>query len=973
MIARQAGRAGPARARAAAIALSALAALPACGVAAAAEDAGLYVPGTMEAGGSYIGMVRHSGPRDAPVRVELASSDPEGLSAGGAMVLEPRHDHMMFGLEANRAGAYRVLASVDGKVLEAGATVHDAGEAGKSGARLVVSVPGKTRTPDLVGAVHVVDAGGRPVALASPARIWLEGSPGIEVPHIITVPRGSAGATFDAHAAASGSITASGAQGAAAGAAPGRADITYEPGRAEVRLAAWPEVMPEDSAGHYFLWLERDGVPHSPRAAPAAVLHSSDGSVVRTRAAAWEDGPARAYLGGGMARGILYSGGAGVATITASVPGYGAAAADVAVGPAGAADMEAPPAGRLEAALEAPRPNFLLHTVVPPAILPGGEAYLATAAYHAEYGSGGAATVSAGGEVDVAGGGGVLSLLPVAAGPVLLHIASDGADHGSIAVLGGGGAPTNAGVHPITAGRPGTYAVSVAAPGMSSPGAATLEVAVPGPGRGGYRVAAVPLPALPGHMQDVALVHAADADGYAVDPDAVPGGRGLAVRLESDSIYLGSGFASLDGPVAVARGAPSGEGELRLSAAGMGGGSVRVGAHPAAPAPHGTVRIDAPDTVRAGEPFPAAARAVAGEEPLSGSVPLEGGGACAPHHTTWNASGSAVFSCSGPGTIYAFAGDGHASIQVDPYRSPGRSHVVQEFSGTARAGGEYSFSVRPVPEGAGHRVVVDTAVPHEVSGDMRTVTVRPDRAGSWDVVIGVSVPGTETVWSSHVLRADDSATYTVRAVDEGGRPLGATARITEGGGEPFAAASGHSSTVRGESVTVEFPRHARHGDGGYALVGVSASGGEAAPGGSAVTFSPSDGDAVTAAYERVVLVRVEGGGEGGGTYRPGQTVTISAPDRHAVSFLVRHVWDGWEADGVEGLDAPTSQFAAERDVVVTARYREDHTGAAAVFAAAGGALVAAAFRGDYPYRLRAAQALDRVTMLLRAAPKGGGR
>ena len=62
--------------------------------------------------------------------------------------------------------------------------------------------------------------------------------------------------------------------------------------------------------------------------------------------------------------------------------------------------------------------------------------------------------------------------------------------------------------------------------------------------------------------------------------------------------------------------------------------------------------------------------------------------------------------------------------------------------------------------------------------------------------------------------------------------------------------------------------------------------------------------------------------------------------------------------GISTDRAPTRRFAAAEDVVVTALYREDHTGAAIAFAAAGMIAVLAVFRGGAAYALRAVQMLD---------------
>ena len=606
-------------------------------------------------------------------------------------------------------------------------------------------------------------------------------------------------------------------------------------------------------------------------------------------------------------------------------------------------------------------------------------------------------------------------------------------------------APSNSAVVPVRA-PPGSYEVSVTAPGMRQhPRAAPLEVHGDGGAVGAPRLYILPLPVAPGRVQDIALLYAGDAEGRVLDPAQALGGRGRgapagppAAMLEAGGgASVSQGFAAMDSPVVRVRGSPGPGGAGTLSAWAPGGGiapaTAAIGGWGEAAEEGGAgdagrgPAVHAPRAVRAHEVFPAvhalhagragdapeidasgACRRASGPEAAAALAASGGGGGAA---AAGPAPAGGLFVCAGDGRLSVFSGAGHGSIEVRPYARDEAPEIRPGFGGTVRAGGEYRIGVEmpPAPPGApGGTVAVDTAVPHEVAGG--GVVLRPGRAGTFPVAVAASAPGYASASAILDVAVDASVAYSVEARGPSGEHLAVPVSLSAAGeAGPRAAETPHRETGERRAVTVEFPREARHGDRSYELVaarvrgadagidadegaggggagGAGGGAGGAGPAPSAVTAEPRDGDVFSASYARTVLVAVAGGAAGGGSFREGQPVSVSAPDMHVLSFLVREVWDGWDvrpAGGAGGagpgrgaaaaalageLDAQgrTASFAAADDVVVAARYREDHTGAAAIFAAGGMLAVLAVFRGAASYRLRAAQALDSAEAALAA-------
>ena len=666
-------------------------------------------------------------------------------------------------------------------------------------------------------------------------------------------------------------------------------------------------------------------------------------------------------------------------------------------------------------------------------------------------GSGGAGRLEVSGTVSV--------LRPAPGVPVEIVVSSNGAEHAATAVIGapahaqGGHGhaafPSNSAVVPVWA-PPGSYEVSVTAPGMRQhPRTAPLEVSAGGGSGAEPRLHILPLPVAPGRVQDIALLYAGDAAGAVLDPALALGGRArgapagppVAMLEAGGGAAVSSGFVAMDSPVVRVRGTPGPGGTGTLEAWTPGTAGVPHGASPAAEPAAGRIGswagigapeglggdgpiVDAPLAVRAHEVFPASSDPLAAG-PYGEGAGIDASGGCRPAGAAeaaeaLSASGggipegagedaglvaSRLFVCGGAGRLSIFSMHGHGSAEVRPYARTESPSIEAGFGGVVRAGEEYRIDVSmpPAPPAAPPgTVAVDTAIPHEIAGGGRAVVLRPDQAGLFSVTVAADAPGSTAASARFDVAVDASVTYAVEARDGTGAHLAVPVALsTASDAAPRTATTPHRETAEQQSVTVEFPRTARHGDRAYELVDarvLGAGGGEGAQharGGagagqvpSAVTAEPGDGDVFSATYARTVLVEAAGGAVGGGAVRAGEAAFVRAPEEHVASFLVRSVWDGWDVrpaggQGVEagpgraeaaaalaaGLNAQGAEasFAAADDVVVTARYREDHTGAAAVFAAFGMLAVLAVFRGAAGYRLRAAQALDAAEAACRGA------
>ena len=243
------------------------------------------------------------------------------------------------------------------------------------------------------------------------------------------------------------------------------------------------------------------------------------------------------------------------------------------------------------------------------------------------------------------------------------------------------------------------------------------------------------------------------------------------------------------------------------------------------------------------------------------------------------------------------------------------------------------------------------------------------------MVIAVSKSGSTTYTETLQVQVGNTVDLAVLAQDSDGNQLGVESTIA-GTGFEHAELTGYTKSVPRQSLTVTYPASVRYGDSGYSLLSVEVSNGTSVPSPlapfsssvpssfatithhtNAVTLTPLHSYTILAQYEKVILLNVVGA-TGTGVYKPGDPVTISAPDRYVFAFLVRDVLDRWHGIDHTNIQS-TMTFPATRDLTITAIYKTDYTGAVAVFAAVGAALTALAFQqGSTRYYLRLVRLSD---------------
>ena len=910
----------------------------------------LYVPEYMIVGYKYNGMLVHSGHGDRTV-LGILAANPDAMSLQDSTSVLPYEDHGIFDITPLHAGIFSVSVKVDGHTIQKSVTISE----GAPDSSLLLVLPEKTRTGNILGAVYLVDEINQPILAQDTLTVSLDGTSGITLPETVTINPGSTGAVFAAIVDSSGFVSAS------SGKLHDSVEISAESEKTRLVMDVYPKIMQENSFGYYFLWFEDDeGNPHIPSEIITALIHSSEKKVARMELKITGEAASQIKntFSDGVTYGKIFTGISGRESITASVAGYGSATSEFVVGPAeigvvtvtsiipsnatnGTVEPLETTHVELLSMLCPETPTDILFGIIPPKTVTEG--YVIAGLYHTETKESTEINIT---NVTTIRETSKLCPVPSNSSPLLsdaikVYITSNGAKHVPQGILDAEGISTHVNLYEI-GGTPGEYTVSVSSPQMISQ--EPEKFAITGSSANKYYIEMMPLPAIAGHVLDLALVYVTDSQGVLVDPkDSF--GAGITIHLESESVFLSSNFLNLNEPVGIIRGAYS-EGSLnQITAygAGLERVSQRVGV---SPDDSGIVLIDTPSRIHSDEPFAASAHLLKDSKAVTHITDiLEAGGGCQRLEI-------GIFSCSSAGVLSIFSDIGSGEVSINPYLTKLAASFQYSFNEVMSVGKNYTVIVSaPV----GTKISADTAINHTISGD--TITLSPNVVGDFEVTLTASRSGMSSQSESISVTVDDLRDVTIMAKDSKGVSIGVDVSLVGNSIEEHFMTD-HTLGIPRSSVTVEFPKSARHGDFGYRLVSIS-HGAEQIPN-NAVTFLPDHDNTITANYERVILIDVING-TGSGVYGVGETVTISAQTKYTLAFLLREVLDSWS-----GIDSTqeTVRFIATEDLTLTATYRTDYTGAVAVFVGMGVIVMAASFRGNQSYLLRISQITDRLSSIL---------
>ena len=895
--------------------------------------------------------------------VRLASSsDIIGIPA--EVTIPAGRNHGTFEIKIRGTGDLEVRAERAGEfTAPAFSTIH---ERAGSDTAIVLTVPEASASREFTAAVQLVDHLGTPVRSAGDTRVHLAGT-GVDMPNTVTIRDGEthAMAPIKLHAD-DATITAYTDRTVS-----DTAEIRYVHDRHSVRVAVAPDgAIASNSYAYVFVWLE-DAAGRQQQVTSSALreaeLTISDRLIAGftpTRTADHSTTKVNIVNGLGMAK--LYTHGEGTASVTASVRGIGAAEAEmevldridgkdvkvcittlhielqlVAVNSTAAAgdddggaetvlepvtvtETDCRPLERISQVLAA-RPNTMTAAVYPPSIPLDSAAYLVASAYtdtslwdidtDAENPDHEVIDVEFRDKYDRT----LPDVIPTYGieGSVI-HVSSSGLEHEESITWDPEGLPAQSVAFRVMPTSQAPSAIHLSSPHT---GSATAEIAV---GTERYTLELRQMSVDAGGdshgTQPVLAVMVLDSAGNVVDPHDTFGD--LRITLISSQADLPQ-TVRLEHPITYVYGTPHVRNPEVTAIADTEDITGQQSNIPASPF---QLTIRAPDSVRWGEEFPAYAylRSADGHI-LDISEHMETG-------CTAAAQSRNMYSCmpqSSERETFAIFGEtvgfGETSVAVFTNNLPSDLATVAFGSDTIDIGTSQVVGIA-APDAATH--IIDTELPYTESD--AGIVITPVSPGTYDIHITLEAPGYEAATFSHEYTIPDRAVLRLesRAVDTGTLiATTGTAVITSESGETATAGIPGETAVGLGTAHVEVPRDVIVGNAGYSFVRATDGDGNTWE---TPTF-PVNVDGLTVVrleYMHTIRIQVHGG-TGGGIYEDGQMVTLDAPPRERIPFLVSDVFDRWtELPQGHGSDiySQTVQLRARENFSTEALYREDYTG-----------------------------------------------
>ncbi|MEM3065157.1 MAG: hypothetical protein QW177_07285 [Candidatus Nitrosotenuis sp.] len=881
-------------------------------------------------GETYEGLVVLSDAATSGELVLITSSDKTIIESPKSITILPESNHGIFEIKTLKEGNARIFASVNGEVTSTDVKVYSS-----------ISTPDKlgmflpsnsTKTAKVPVYVFTLDRNGSPAPVKHDVIVHLSSSSDmVRVPESVTVKNQTYYARFTAEVNGDGKITAS-----ATNLKPDTIDVKRQQENVDVLIGIAPNIALENSEIYYYVWLEKDGKPFKLSHVVDVFLSSNDPKVARLAPRGtsqhYGDGTIHAKMIDGVARGTLFTGDRGSATISANVDGFGYAQADLVVGPVTFSNNEglsnqvrggsssdiqvnSTSSSRIDAIYQ---PNIALSWVFPAKT--SDKAYGVVALYWQNV------TRSVNTSMDEIDGTTVQSVLatqtlvPLPLDDRTITVSSQvGLDHKTMYQMSQsnilesteGKGRLSAIEFELAASNQGDYTISVSGPGLDT---SQTKLRVVPEHTESYKIGIVPLPSRPDIRQDLAIVSILDQEGNLVDSGMAQSKDIEIVTSKIQEISIGSVSGQ---SVSIVRGQVSEQASIVASANNIGTTSADI-----IPAGVSTaIEFDLPKIIHVGEPAPYVIHEVdIFGTPLAKIKPIG-----------MSTSGGIEIDRNKEYLITRNPGQGKVAVLAD---AGADTKSFEAFSNTMSV--EVVITKEKVRVGEKTQLAVISDIPNlEITIDSPVTFTEtkgqgdeskniylayPDREGTFDVTVTAQKSGYAPVTKSLSFEAVNLFDLTVKAVStQDGKEISAKHTLVISNQTISRISTPYSKELGPSEITMSFPQEQKMGDRSYSLQKILVGNEEFSE--QEIEFFLNSNTEVTAYYERMIKIDVAGA-EGSGFYPYGETVTLSVPPKEKVSILVREAFDHW--DGLPYETEPVS-FTASEDVSAKVVYRDDYT------------------------------------------------
>ncbi|MFY9299863.1 MAG: hypothetical protein WAO91_01565 [Candidatus Nitrosotenuis sp.] len=914
-------------------------------------------------GETYEGLVMLSDAAIAGELVLITSSDKAIIEPPKSITILPESNHGIFEIKTLKEGNARIFASVNGEVTSTDVKVYSSSSTPD---KLGMFLPSNsTKTGKVPVYVFTLDRNGSPASVKDDVIVHLSSSSEmIRVPESVTVKNQTYYARFTVEVNGGGKITTS-----AQNLNPDTINVKRQQENVDVLMGIAPNIALENSQVYYYVWLEKDGKPFKPPHVLDVFLSSNDPKVARLAPRGtsqhYGDGTIHAKMIDGIARGTLFTGERGSATISANVDGFGYAQADLVVGPvtfsnesfsnevqsgpSSGIQVNSTSSSRIDAVYQ---PNIALSWVFPTRT--SDKAYGVAALYWQNV------TKSVNTSMDEIDGTAVQSvvstqtLVPLPLDDRTINIASQAnlvhktmyqmSQSNRLESTEGKGR-LSAIEFELVSSNQGDYTISVSGPGLDT---SQTKLRVVPEHTESYKIGIVPLPSKPEVRQDLAIVSILDKDGNLVDSGTAQNKDIEIVTSKIQEISIGSVSGQ---SISIVRGEVSEQASIVASANNIGTASADI-----IPAGISTaIEFELPEIIHVGEPAPYVIHEVdIFGTPLAKIKPIG-----------MSTSGGIEIDRNKEYLITRDHGQGKVAVLAD---AGADTKSFEAFSNTMSV--EVVITKEKVRVGEKTQLAVISDIPNleitidspvtftetkEQGDESKNIYLAyPDREGTFDVTVTAQKGGYAPVTKSLSFEAINLFDLTVKAVStQDGKEISAKHTLVISNQTINRVSTPYSKELGPSEITMSFPPEQKMGDRSYSLKKILAGNEEFNE--QEIEFFLNSNTEVTAYYDRMIKIDVAGA-EGSGFYPYGETVTLSVPPKEKVSILVREAFDHW--DGLPYETEPVS-FTASEDISARVAYRDDYSFLMLVVAAiVTTVLYATAIRNKVNLRWEASKLLD---------------
>ena len=855
----------------------------------------IWVPSKMIGGQDYEGMILLDKPSNQANIFYLSASDKSTLQIPLTVTIPSLENHGIFSIKTLKDGNATVFGALDGNLAQSSTTIYTSNS---QPSKLQMIVPtSTTKAQAMQSYIFSEDKFGLPVPVDTDTDITVTTSSMITAPQIVTILKGQYYTTLPLITKGSGTISVS-----ADSLGVATATITKIRDDVTIKLAVAPDTALPNSLSYYYIWLEKNGLPYKPPYAIHVSLTSSDTNVARFGSnydvTHFNDILYSATIRDGVAKGFVYTRNAGSTVISASVEGFGSASANLIVGPSTNNHATGENITSYCSSFVPCKPNMVKIWT-----------------YSTTWNNSGYGIVGLYRQVNQSN---TSVIIPLGADSSTVQLSSNGPDiqydkqiNMIPTVIPGSNEETGvaqAVEFGIQGGGTGNYTMTASGPG-EIPGVANFMV-LPRYDDS-YTIKITPLPIKAGINQDLGIMYIADGSGAMVEPSSVfasPPKVDIASTIQNmpKTLDFTSTNIILSGTITI----PS---DVAASIQGIPTSMVSV-----VPLDMATnIDLELPPRVHVGEKFPYVAyKTDAFGIPLARIVPSD---VSTITGVNFDSTGKYMtVNQEGRITIAVLSEDGAITDSINAFYND-MSVSTDANNAIFKVGKDNTFDIKSDINNVIYNV---QSIFHVIKKGDGQYSITPTREQNFDVTIFAHKDGFRPISETLHLVSKKIIDVSMTAKGNDGTDLHLTPSLSVNN-DSITQNTPFVTTVNAGNVHMELPPKVIFTNKNYVLRGINI-GDQRYTENKIQTYLERDSN-ITATYDLMLSVNATDA-VGGGLYQYGSTVTLNAPEKWQMSFLVRHVFDHWEGTNLP-FDSKTNNvsFPAKENVFATAIYRTDYT------------------------------------------------